>query len=79
MIAYKIITVLTLHALLKSYAPQVNLDIERKGIIGIMNCTQVAYSNISNKSGDIAYDLLIVDEAQDIIGNDLWLDCLDLF
>ena len=76
---YTNITVLTLHALLKSYAPQVNLDIERKEYYWNNELPQVAYSNISNKSGDIAYDLLIVDEAQDIIGNDLWLDCLDLF
>ena len=76
---YTNITVSTLHALLKSYAPRVNLDIERKEYYWNNELPQVAYSNISNKSGDIAYDLLIVDEAQDIIGNDLWLDCLDLF
>ncbi|ENX33405.1 MULTISPECIES: nuclease-related domain-containing DEAD/DEAH box helicase [Acinetobacter] len=75
---YANITVSTLHALLKSYDPKTSPSIEDQYNYWNNELPQLAYSNIINKSEDGSYDLLIIDEAQDIIGNNLWLDCLDL-
>ncbi|MFW3963819.1 NERD domain-containing protein [Acinetobacter radioresistens] len=75
---YANITVSTLHALLKSYDPKTSPSIEDQDNYWNNELPQLAYSNIINKSEDGSYDLLIIDEAQDIIGNNLWLDCLDL-
>lgn len=75
---YSNITVSTFHALIKAYDPQTHPDNEDQVGYWSNKLPQLAYSNIINKSEDGSYDLLIIDEAQDIIGNDLWLDCLDL-
>lgn len=75
---YPNITISTFHALIKSYDPQTNPDNEHQEDYWHNDLPQLTYSNIINKSEDGSYDLLIIDEAQDIIGNDLWLDCLDL-
>lgn len=72
------INVATLHSLMKNY------DFEKKSVNDNEKyywthlLPQIAYTNIINESEDETYDLLIIDEAQDIIGNHLWLDCLDL-
>ena len=76
--AYPNITISTFHALIKSYDPETHPDNEHQEDYWKNDLPQLAYSNIINKSEDGSYDLLIIDEAQDIIGNDLWLDCLDL-
>ncbi|MFD1437817.1 ATP-binding domain-containing protein [Acinetobacter sp. ANC 4282] len=72
------IKVSTLHSLMRGYDFDVNTlnDNDEKYWNHLL--PQIAYTNIINKSQDESYDLLIVDEAQDIIWNNLWLDCLDL-
>lgn len=75
---YTNITVSTLHGLMKSYDSLTNPDTEDYENYWKIQLPQLAYSNIINNSEDGSYDLLIIDEAQDIVGNDLWLDCLDL-
>ncbi len=72
------ITVSTLHALLRTYDPKASSDIENHENYWSNELPQLAYSSIINNSEDGTFDLLVIDEAQDIIGNDLWLDCLDL-
>lgn len=72
------ITVSTLHALLKSYDLRTNIDMLESENYWEMELPEIAYSNIIDVSHDGIYDLLVLDEAQDIIGNNLWLDCLDL-
>lgn len=63
---------------MKSYDSLTNPDTEDYENYWKIQLPQLAYSNIINNSEDGSYDLLIIDEAQDIVGNDLWLDCLDL-
>lgn len=75
---YTNITVSTFGALIKSYDPQSNPDIVTQEYYWNNELPQLAYSNIINNEDDGSFDLLIIDEAQDIIGNNLWLDCLDL-
>lgn len=70
------IKVTTLHALMKKFDPA---PTEKSGTYWEMDLPQTCYLNMLEqlKESDL-FDLLIVDEAQDIIGNELWVDCLDL-
>ncbi|WP_061875646.1 nuclease-related domain-containing DEAD/DEAH box helicase [Acinetobacter lactucae] len=72
------ITVNTFHALIRSYDFDTYLMDENNSNYWTEILPEIAYTKILENSLDSKYDLLIVDEAQDIIGNNLWLDCLDL-
>jgi superfamily I DNA/RNA helicase len=72
----KNVKVITLHALMRQYDPS---PAEITSTYWQSDLPQTCYINMLEqlKDGDF-FDLLIVDEAQDIIGNELWIDCLDL-
>ncbi|HBI8870492.1 NERD domain-containing protein [Acinetobacter baumannii] len=78
LISWKNINITTFHALMKSYNINNYTIDENDNKYWTETLPEIAYTRILEKSLDSIYDLLIVDEAQDIIGNDLWLDCLDL-
>lgn len=70
------VKVTTLHALMKKFDPSPFEDTTR---YWESDLPQICYLNMLEQlKDDDLFDLLIVDEAQDIIGNELWLDCLDL-
>ncbi|MEH6463890.1 MAG: ATP-binding domain-containing protein [Shewanella psychromarinicola] len=70
------IKVTTLHALMRKYDPSPAEDTSQYWETDL---PQVCYLNMLEQiKEDDFFDLLIMDEAQDIIGNELWLDCLDL-
>jgi hypothetical protein len=70
------IKVTTLHALLRKFDPSTSEDTSKYWETDL---PEICYLNMLEQlKDDDIYDLLIVDEAQDIIGNELWLDCLDL-
>jgi hypothetical protein len=72
----KNIKVTTLHALMRKFDPSPS---EATSNYWETDLPQICYLNMLEQlKDDDFYDLLIVDEAQDIIGNELWLDCLDL-
>ena len=70
------IKVTTLHALMKTFDPS---PAENSREYWEVDLPQTCYLNMLEqlKESDL-FDLLIVDEAQDIISNELWVDCLDL-
>lgn len=70
------ITVSTLHALMRSYDDG---DIKNSSDYWLTELPQTAYLNMLDelKENEL-YDLLIIDEGQDIISNEPWLDCLDI-
>lgn len=73
----KNVTVITLHKFLKDNAQ--DLPLEEGGVYWNETLPEEAYCNLLEHEATIEkFDTLIIDEAQDIIKNDLWLDCLDL-
>ena len=71
------ITVITLHKFLLDHAPE--LEVENNNSFWAERLPEEAYCNLLEQEGRYKkYDTIIIDEAQDIIKNNLWLDCLDI-
>lgn len=71
------VTVITLHKFLKDNSQ--NTSLEDSNNYWNETLPEEAYCNLlENEKAIDKFDTLIIDEAQDILINNLWLDCLDL-
>jgi hypothetical protein len=71
------VSVITLHKLLKDNSS--NSIFDEGSVYWNETLPEEAYCNLLEHEQTIEkFDTLIIDEAQDIIKNNLWLDCLDL-